>query len=552
MNPLPLIERELRVGARRVGSYRTRFFAALSLLLVWLILLLSDHRASLSQRSFHLFIALSVLAMGFALLSGVFLTADCLSEEKREGTLGLLFLTDLKGYDVVLGKLLATSLQSFYGLLAIFPVLALPLMMGGVTGGEFWRIILVLLVTIFLSLSLGLFVSALAREARQAMGAVFFGILLLAGILPAIYWLQIGLARRVYFIEVLWPSPTHAFRSALDYCYAFPTGPREFWRSIGLISLLSFTLLALATFILPRVWQDKPKRTRQPSAQLNPRSRFNKWRLEENPYFWLASRGSSIYRNGGLAFLVLLVVWFVALLSIFVRPTMAMPPTGFIVTMFTSYVLHLVFKFMLASEATRQLNSDKLSGALELLLVTPVPEWQILQGQARALRNRFAGLFLLLLMVNFVLCGVIFFLREKLHMSDKDQMIFIELFIGGILMLFLDFKALSTVGMLVALRAKRHTRAVIGAIWLVMFIPWAAVFLLIFLAQAGRFLNGPGSAAVVFAVWFSIGIAADVVLIAIASENLSRGLRRCMESPRSSFLAPAPLIYPTTYKPLNA
>src|SRR5262249_37537972 len=157
-------------------------------------------------------------------------------------------------------------------------------------------------------------------------------------------------------------------------------------------------------------------------------------------------------------------------------------------------------KFMLASEATRQLNSDKLSGALELLLVTPLPEWQILQGQARALRNRFAGLFLLLFFVNFVLCGAMAILREKLHMSDKDQMIFIELFVGGMVMLFLDFQALSTVGMLVALRAKRHTRAVTGAIWLVMFIPWAAVFLLIFLAEAGRFINGPGSAALVFGV----------------------------------------------------
>ena len=29
-------------------------------------------------------------------------TADSLSAEKREGTLGLLFLTDLRGYDVVL------------------------------------------------------------------------------------------------------------------------------------------------------------------------------------------------------------------------------------------------------------------------------------------------------------------------------------------------------------------------------------------------------------------------------------------------------------------
>src|SRR5208282_939788 len=76
----------------------------------------------------------------YCLFTGVRSTADCVSEEKREGTLGLLFLTDLKGYDVVGGKLVATSLNSFYGLTAIFPVLAIPLLMGGTTSAEFWRI----------------------------------------------------------------------------------------------------------------------------------------------------------------------------------------------------------------------------------------------------------------------------------------------------------------------------------------------------------------------------------------------------------------------------
>src|SRR5207245_2009309 len=124
--------------------------------IVWLVLLLSDSDSAPPARSLHLFVAFGVLALAFCLLAGIFLTADCLSEEKREGTLGLLFLTNLRSYDVVLGKLLATSLHSFYGLLAIFPVLGLPLMMGGVTLGEFWRVILVLIVTLFLSLALGL------------------------------------------------------------------------------------------------------------------------------------------------------------------------------------------------------------------------------------------------------------------------------------------------------------------------------------------------------------------------------------------------------------
>ena len=55
-----------------------------------------------------LFWGLTGSAVFYCLLSGVWFTADCLSEEKREGTLGLLFLTDLKGYDVVFGKLVAT------------------------------------------------------------------------------------------------------------------------------------------------------------------------------------------------------------------------------------------------------------------------------------------------------------------------------------------------------------------------------------------------------------------------------------------------------------
>jgi hypothetical protein len=83
----------------------------------------------------------SVLAFIWCLFEGPRNTADALSEEKREGTLGLLFLTDLKGYDVVLGKLLATSLTSFYGVLAIVPPLSIPLLLGGVTVGSSgaWR-----------------------------------------------------------------------------------------------------------------------------------------------------------------------------------------------------------------------------------------------------------------------------------------------------------------------------------------------------------------------------------------------------------------------------
>src|SRR5271165_6742588 len=109
---LPIVERELRVAARRPGTYRTRWCAALGMIGVWLLLVAANSSTAAAELSQVLFKSFGVLALGFCLLAGIFLTADCLSEEKREGTLGLLFLTDLRGYDVVLGKLMATSVHS--------------------------------------------------------------------------------------------------------------------------------------------------------------------------------------------------------------------------------------------------------------------------------------------------------------------------------------------------------------------------------------------------------------------------------------------------------
>src|SRR5206468_6387920 len=129
--------------SRRRATYRLRFLLALAVLVIWFFLLvLGRSSVPLAERGQMLFTAIGVLALGFCMLAGVFLTADCLSEEKREGTLGLLFLTELKGYDIVLGKLAAASVHALFGLVAVFPVLALPLLMGGVSGAEFARVIL--------------------------------------------------------------------------------------------------------------------------------------------------------------------------------------------------------------------------------------------------------------------------------------------------------------------------------------------------------------------------------------------------------------------------
>src|SRR5262245_41063293 len=126
-----------------------------------------------------LFATLTWLSMAPALLAGLFFTSDSLSQEKRDGTFGFLFLTDLRGYDVVLGKLLATSLRGVCAFLAVFPILAIALMMGGVAGAQFWKTVLSLVNALFVSLAVGLFVSALSRDAQKAMAGTFALLLML-------------------------------------------------------------------------------------------------------------------------------------------------------------------------------------------------------------------------------------------------------------------------------------------------------------------------------------------------------------------------------------
>src|SRR6266850_4030304 len=170
MTFLPIVSRELRVVSRRSATYWTRSFAAGAAVLVGAWFFGFSFGLRPDQVGQIIFIGSSMAGLIYALVAGRRFTADCLSSEKREGTLGLLFLTDLKGYDVVFGKLAATSLNGFFGLLALTPVLALPMMMGGVSWNEVWRVILVLANTFWFSLAVGIFVSALTRDARKAFG----------------------------------------------------------------------------------------------------------------------------------------------------------------------------------------------------------------------------------------------------------------------------------------------------------------------------------------------------------------------------------------------
>src|SRR5437660_192707 len=96
----PVAARELLVQARRRSTYGIRLTASLvaGFLMLWVLVAAGAPIPTASQGK-ALFSILSSLAFVYCLFVGPLMTADCLSAEKRDGTLGLILLTDLKGYD---------------------------------------------------------------------------------------------------------------------------------------------------------------------------------------------------------------------------------------------------------------------------------------------------------------------------------------------------------------------------------------------------------------------------------------------------------------------
>src|SRR5262245_54007494 len=139
----PVIERELRVASRRDGTYWNRVGAAAAGgVLFWSVMTARLATGRGSEAGRITFAAMAVLA-ALVVTGGVLGdAARAFVREKREETLGLLLLTPLKPSELAAGKLLAATLAGFYRFVAIIPILALPMLFGGVSLLQFLMLVL--------------------------------------------------------------------------------------------------------------------------------------------------------------------------------------------------------------------------------------------------------------------------------------------------------------------------------------------------------------------------------------------------------------------------
>jgi ABC-type transport system involved in multi-copper enzyme maturation permease subunit len=410
MNVVPVIERELRAEARHAMTYGLRLFGAGALLLIAALEL--DPNAPASQEGARLYARLHAAMLAGIWLGVPLVTADCISRERREGTLGLLFLTPLKAGDVVIAKSLAHGLRALMVWLAALPVLMIPILMGGINGQQALISVGVLASSFVLSLAAGVLASSWSKVWQRAMilallfALIFFGALMLLLGLDCLRFLipkRTSYTNRIDLVLVYGfftiGSPTVLISYVLSR--APPAWQRQWLMGFCVISAVPWMVFLLVCWLSARNvrhhWQElPPSRLRvwfgrtfcTPFLLRNLLRIGMRWYLERNPIAWLELRRWSgrLVSWGWLAVLISLLG--TALSSN--RHLLSSELTGLLHLMAWALIISTGFS------AAGSFRRERETGVLELLLVTPLRVGQIIGGRFKALLVQFLPSMLLL------------------------------------------------------------------------------------------------------------------------------------------------------------
>ena len=167
----PVIIRELRAGSRQWGTYWLRVLAAAFAIGAFVLFMEQGRGMRTGREGAELFSTMHRILLATIAVVVPLMTSDCISRERREGTLGLLFLTNLTAREIILAKAIAHGLRACALWAAVLPLMALPILLGGVDWREVVLSSCYSLEFIGLNLVVGLVASAFTRSQAGAICA---------------------------------------------------------------------------------------------------------------------------------------------------------------------------------------------------------------------------------------------------------------------------------------------------------------------------------------------------------------------------------------------
>jgi ABC-type transport system involved in multi-copper enzyme maturation permease subunit len=471
MTLLPLIERELRAQARKRTTYWTRFGTVLVGVVVCMPELLSAEFGTTGARSGKFFFN-GLVVIGFLLACcGSFLTADLLSRERRQGTLGLLLLTRVRRLDVLLGKFSSAGLSGICALAALLPLMMIPVLAGGVTGGEAFRKGLALLNTLFLAIAAGLWSSAGSLDQGRAIRRTV-RIMAALVIVPLVLEFIFASAH----VPILGSVSTLLAAGDLRYKASAST----YWISLLLVHIAAWALLISAARFLRDASQSEeeiiPDRF---TGDEYYRALKQKWPLASTgkqlqPIEFLAQRQIGIKGPLWTAALIALILQFgrVLLMPFGFWSIMRWLP----ITMLTgALVAWAMSQFMIES---------RRSGAFELLMTTPVGARTIISSQWNGLKQFIKWPLLLMLFPYLLQILMVASNRGSAWQFDRIIQQWAYTFFG-LTNTFLGVAALCWTALWFGFKARSQIGAIVWTVGITKGVPF-----IIYLISQGMFATG--------------------------------------------------------------
>jgi ABC-type transport system involved in cytochrome c biogenesis permease component len=301
-------------------------------------------------------------------------------------------------------------------------------------------------------------------------------------------------------------TPFESFGQVQGLNYA--KGPWSYWSGVIYTGAVGLGGLAYASWRLPRVWQDRGLKGRRAGvfgwverwwfSGAKGQQQFRTRWLDENPVAWLSGR---YWTRRWLVWIFLIG----SLTGIWLVGDWVNNGTNnrdwwleAEVLMLVAFGLHLALKFWVANEAPRQFIDDRQSGALELLLSTPLTVDEILRGRWLALWRQFGGPVLAVLILDVLWIWLILGSRWRTSGEGEE----FSLWLAAMVILVADLWALSWDGLWIGLTSKGRA-ATSWMLTRILVLPWIAWFgFLTGIAAAELRMSESVTGGVLLFVWF--------------------------------------------------
>tara|TARA_B100001250_G_C19802680_1_gene791810 strand:- start:2040 stop:2948 length:909 start_codon:yes stop_codon:yes gene_type:complete len=268
------------------------------------------------------------------------------------------------------------------------------------------------------------------------------------------------------------------------------------WIGCGLFTSICF--LVLASWIVPKSWQDREVTYRNKHSLVKNVNSPRSLNLDSNPVSWLVNRNASMRQSRVFLVLYIAVAW-LAITAYSALEGRVEPPV-IITGISLLWLGSLWFRIDLTRHTVSSISEAKECGALEQILVTPMDERQFRRGHFRAMVS-----FWIWPLISLIMAPIFFiFLQALMHpeMLDESGLIFGITFLGlmvvglPVLSFFLDIFALYFSGCWFALRNHSFGKAFWKTFGFVYLLPTVGSIFLCFIGQFAWLVTGT-----IFIVW---------------------------------------------------